>query len=64
MEKGAVLTVVHDPKLPRGRQYYVSPGGKVDDQVAERLQALPNVKVDSGGLFPGCPQSWRLKQRR
>jgi hypothetical protein len=41
--------------------FYIWPrGGRVSDEVAQRLLGRNDVQPYDGGLFPGHPQSWRL----
>ena len=45
----------------RGPAYFVVPGGPVTDKDALAIIARPDVRALDDGLFPGCAQSWRLK---
>jgi len=44
-----------------GLTYYVVPGGKVSSATAEKIKAMANVVAGEDGLFPNCPQSWRMR---
>ena len=47
------------------REYFVVPnGGMVLEKDALAIIARPEIGVFEDGLFPGNPQSWRLRQRR
>ena len=47
------------------REYFVVPnGGMVAEKDALAIIARPEIGVFEDGLFPGNPQSWRLRQRR
>jgi hypothetical protein len=43
-------------------QYRIFPDGRlVPEAVATRLIALPDIRGQGDGLFPGLDQSWRLQ---
>ena len=47
------------------REYFAVPnGGMVAEKDALAIIARPEIGVFEDGLFPGNPQSWRLRQRR
>ena len=47
------------------REYFVVPnGGMVAEKDALAIIARSDIGVFEDGLFPGNPQSWRLRQRR
>jgi hypothetical protein len=43
-----------------GHDYYVVPGGFVEEKVARKILEHPLCHVIDDGLFPGNPQSWSL----
>ena len=46
-----------------GNEFYVVPGGRVDQCDALKILERPDVKsFDDDGLFPGCPQQWRMSR--
>jgi hypothetical protein len=40
--------------------YYLTSGGRVDDQAALRIIAHPYVRGGEDGLLADCHQTWRL----
>jgi hypothetical protein len=57
MREGRLLMKMH---TVQGLRWFVVPGGKVTDNVAERILARPDVQPSDPGLFPGCSQTFRL----
>jgi hypothetical protein len=57
MREGRLLTRMH---TVNGLRWFVVPGGKVTDKVAERILARPDVQPHDSGLFPGCEQTFQL----
>jgi hypothetical protein len=57
MREGNLLMRMH---TTNGLRWFVVPGGKVTNSVAERILARPDVQPHDGGLFSGCEQSFRL----
>jgi hypothetical protein len=49
---------------PHGLAHFVVHGGPVSKEVALTIISRPDVHAFDDGLFPGCPQSWRLGSRR
>ena len=43
-----------------GFAFYVVPGGRVEDSVADQIVAHPLVRAGHDGLFPGHDQTWRM----
>ena len=43
-----------------GHQFYIVPGGPVDEEVAKQLLAHPLCHEVDSGLFPGIPQTYSL----
>lgn len=58
--RGAKLMLMHDPKSPTGKTYYLVPGGPVTAQTAEKILEHPNVASNNDGLFADQPQSWSM----
>lgn len=54
---GARMMKMHTKEGP---QFYVIPGGRVEDADAARIMQRTNVEQFDDGLFPGNPQSWRI----
>jgi hypothetical protein len=44
----------------RGGSVWFLVPGIVDDDVAQKLIAMPNVRGNSDGLFPHQPQTWQV----
>jgi hypothetical protein len=59
-QPGFLLMQFNSNNVKRGREYYVVPGGRVTDDVAEKILQHPLIHEVDGGLFPGHPQSWSL----
>lgn len=59
-QPGHRLIVMHSAFSPDGRAYYVVPGGYVEPPDAAKIIARPDVVPFDDGLFPGCPQSWKM----
>lgn len=57
MREGRLLTKLH---TVHGLRWFIVPGGKVTDKVAERILARPDVQPHDSGLFPGCEQTFQL----
>ena len=57
MREGRLLTRMH---TVNGLRWFVVPGGKVTDKVAEHILARPDVQPYDSGLFGGCEQTFRL----
>jgi hypothetical protein len=57
MREGRLLTKMHTVS---GLRWFIVPGGRVTDNVAERILARPDVQPSDPGLFPGCAQTFRL----
>ena len=58
MRAGATLMKMHSRTGPK---WYVVPGGgKVDEEVAKKVIAEPDVHPQQDGLFPGIHQSYRI----
>jgi hypothetical protein len=60
LSRGARLILMHDNESPTGKSYFVVPGGKVDETIANEFMRRPDVCAGSDGLFPGCDQTWRF----
>jgi hypothetical protein len=58
MREGRLLMRMHGVDRPR---WYVVPGGQIADNVAERILKRPDVQPYDSGLFPGHPQTYRLR---
>ena len=43
-----------------GPEFYVVPGGRLDERDARQILKRPDIKAFDDGLFPGCPPQWRL----
>lgn len=43
-----------------GFAFYVIPGGRVEDSVADKIVAHPLVRSGHDGLFPGHDQTWKM----
>jgi hypothetical protein len=56
-QKDARLTLMH---TRWGLQYFVIPGGPVDDDVAKSIIDRADVMRFDDGLFPGHAQSYRM----
>jgi hypothetical protein len=41
-------------------QYFIVPGGPVDDQTAQKIKDHPQIRAGKDGLFPGMEQTWRI----
>jgi hypothetical protein len=41
-------------------QYYIVPGGRVDDETAQKIKNHPLVRAGRDRLFPGLDQTWRI----
>jgi hypothetical protein len=48
---------------PRGPQYWIVPGDRVDPKVAEKIREHPQVKGGGDSLFPEMNQTWRMRTR-
>ena len=58
---GARLVLTYTRQTASGRAFYISPrGGRVSDEVAQKLLERDDVQPHDSGLLPGRPQSWRL----
>jgi hypothetical protein len=57
MREGKLLMRMH---TVNGLRWFVIPGGKVTDSVAQRILARPDVQPSDPGLFPGCEQTFQL----
>jgi hypothetical protein len=44
-------------------EFYVVPGGRVARNHVDKLFQRCSLVVDSGGLFPGNPQTWIVSRR-
>ena len=58
MRRGSVL--VHMHSAGKNLSWYVVPGGRVTDTVANKLLEHPAVSGSRDGLFPGLDQTYRL----
>ena len=59
-EDGVYLMKLH---TRNGQEFYIVPGGghvRSDDAAA--IIARPDIIPDANGLFPNCPQSWRMSR--
>lgn len=56
MRSGSVLIREHGE---RG-EYYLLPGGKLDERVAKKLQDHPQVSASQDGMWPGYDQTWKI----
>lgn len=55
---GALLMLTH---TTTGPAFYITPcGGRIPDEVAQKLLERKDVQPADSGLLPGHPQSWRL----
>jgi hypothetical protein len=54
---GTVLVLQH---LKRSHEYHIVPGGRVDDDVAERIKQHHDIRANRDGLF-GTSQTWRCR---
>ena len=43
-----------------GQEFFVMPGGPVTKETAQKILGRPDVQPFESGLFPDCPQSWKL----
>jgi hypothetical protein len=43
-----------------GFAFYVIPGGRVEDLVADKIINHPLVRAGHDGLFPGHNQTWKM----
>ncbi len=58
---GALLVLTYTHRTATGRAFYIIPrGGRVSDEVAQKLLQRNDVQPHDSGLLPGRPQSWRL----
>jgi hypothetical protein len=57
MREGRLLTRMHTVS---GLRWFIVPGGKITDSVANRILARPDVQPSDPGLFPGCEQTFSL----
>jgi hypothetical protein len=48
----------HD-RSERGKSFYIIPHGRISDEDATKIMALPNAYVFDDGLFKA--QSWKLR---
>lgn len=44
-----------------GDHFYVVPGGRINRDDAQKIIQRPDCQQFDDGLFPGNPQSWRLR---
>jgi hypothetical protein len=58
MREGKVLMRMH---TVNGMRWFIVPGGKITDSVANRILARPDVQPHDSGLFPGCEQTFKLR---
>jgi hypothetical protein len=59
MHEGSALMQMN--KSGDAKAWYLVPGGEIDDNTAQALIAMPNVKPNDDGLFPGISQTWKIK---
>jgi hypothetical protein len=45
-----------------GDEFYIVPGGRLDARDALKILERPDIKSFDDGLFPGCPQQWRMSR--
>jgi hypothetical protein len=57
MRDGAKLMQMHSPN---GKRWYVVPGREVDEEIAKRVIAEPDVFPSNDGLFPGISQTYSI----
>jgi hypothetical protein len=57
MHRGSCLIKAH---ARRGVEFFVVPGGPVDQTTAEEIMRLPNVRGGKDSLWPGMDQTWRM----
>jgi len=57
---GRRLIKTYSNRLPEGFAHYISPGGYVEPETAEKIKAHPLVHASHDGLFPGQDQTWKL----
>jgi hypothetical protein len=58
LRSGAALMQMNSPQ---GRKWYVVPGREVDEEIAKKVIAEPDVFPSDDGLFPGIPQTYKIK---
>jgi hypothetical protein len=58
MREGKVLMRMH---TVNGMRWFIVPGGKITDSVANRILARPDVQPHDSGLFPGGEQTFKLR---
>jgi len=46
---------------PRGPQWWIVPGDRVDNDVAAKIREHPQVKGEEDALWPGMNQTWRMR---
>ena len=56
----ALLILTYSPDAASGRAFFIVPGGRVSDEVAQKLLERNDMQPADSGLLPGHPQSWRL----
>jgi hypothetical protein len=59
MREGKLLMPMH---TVNGVRFFIVPGGMIADSVARRIIARPDVQPFDSGLFPGHPQTYRLRR--
>jgi hypothetical protein len=63
-QPGRRLMKMHTAGSPNGHAFYVVPGGYVEPEIAKKIIERPDAQPYDDGLFPGHPQTWRLKRLR
>jgi hypothetical protein len=46
---------------PRAPQWWIVPGDRVDNKIAEKIKSHPQVVGAEDGMFPGHSQTWRMR---
>ena len=60
MLSGSRLMLIHSSSAEK--KWFIVPGGEVDHNIALNLIKRPDVKSSEDGLFPGMPQTYRIKE--
>jgi hypothetical protein len=61
MREGRPLMRMH---TVHGMQWFVVPGGQINNSTAEKILARPDVQPGREGLFPQCEQTFRLRSTK
>ena len=59
LRDGGVLVHMHSHGATE-KQWFVVPGGAVEDQTADRIKQRPDVIGQRDGLWPNHDQTWRM----